>query len=541
LVSEAGLQAGEVIADKYAVVEAIGVGGSATVYRARRVGMAHEVALKVMHAEHPDGDNERQRFAREAELVMKLQHAHVVPLLDYGHTAEGVPFLVFALLQGQSLERRIKTQGSLAWATAGRFSVQVLRALEKAHGLGVVHRDIKPANIFLSTGVFGEVAQVLDFGLAKMVRDEAPSDLTQAGALLGTPRYMAPEQVRGEQITHAADIYSFGLVMAEMLLGRPLIAGEKELDIYVAQGSDKPIFLPDEVLTTPFGAIIQRAVSKPVAVRYSMASQMLADVEAALAHLEAPPQDVEADLEATRMLDPSLVPKIVNPHAEKMRRVLNAAANKAERDKAKATPTPASSPASSDPPAARPSAPRMPAVQPPGAPTMAMPATVAAAAPPRPSHPTPFEAAPTVAAADPSSEVAMARSSALAAANPPAATAPPPSGWPQPAAQPRAAAPYGPTQAFPALAPAYGAQPVAPTQALAPTQGLAPTQALASPRESLPAEPPLLEPAGIAAVPPTVTGAPRSQTGLAIALVLVIALILAGVAALLWLLGLLAL
>ena len=140
--SEAGLAAGDVVAGKYAIVEAIGVGGSATVYRAQRVGMKHEVALKVMHAEHPDSDNERQRFAREAEMVMKLQHPHVVPLLDYGHTHDGVPFLVFALLHGQSLERKIKSEGSLPWALAGRLSVQVLRG-DARRGPRAARRSIR--------------------------------------------------------------------------------------------------------------------------------------------------------------------------------------------------------------------------------------------------------------------------------------------------------------------------------------------------------------------------------------------------------------
>ena len=334
---ESELQPGEVIAEKFSIVEAIGVGGSATVYRARRIGMSQEVALKLMHAEHPDSDNEKIRFAREAELVMKLQHPHVVPLLDYGHTEDDVPFLVFALLEGQSLERKVRTDGAMPWAQAGRLSVQVLKALERAHSLGVVHRDIKPANIFLCNGVLGDVAQVLDFGLAKMVK-EPDTDLTQAGALLGTPRYMAPEQVRGETITHAADIYSFGLVMAEMLLGRPLVTGAKELDIYVAQGSDKPIYVPDEVLSTPYGNIIQRAVDKKVEVRYHMASQMLADVQAVLDNLEGPQDMVEADLDATRMIDPSMAAVLSNPHAEKMRRVLNAAANKKAAEMASSAP-----------------------------------------------------------------------------------------------------------------------------------------------------------------------------------------------------------
>ncbi|HHH11211.1 MAG TPA: serine/threonine protein kinase, partial [Sorangium sp.] len=275
------LNPGDIVAGKYQIIAPLGVGGSGAVYRAQKVGMKLQVALKMMHAEHPDGDNERARFAREAELVKRLQHPHIVRLMDYGHAEDGVPYLAFALLTGQPLEDKIKNEGPLDHNTIGRFSQQVLRALDRAHSLNVVHRDLKPANIFLSSGVLGEVVQMLDFGLAKMVHD-APGamDVTRVGSVMGTPRYMAPEQVRGEQVGPTADIYSFGLVMAEMLLGRPLVEGKKEIEIYVAQGSDREHVLPALITQSPFAAIVKRAVAKPLNVRYRQASQMLADVNA---------------------------------------------------------------------------------------------------------------------------------------------------------------------------------------------------------------------------------------------------------------------
>ncbi len=331
---EAQLRPGTVIG-RYTIVEVIGSGMSGNVYSATRAELRHQVALKLMHAEHPDSETERRRFAREAELVKRLQHPHVVPLLDYGHSSDGRPYLVFTRLRGRALDEKIRQDGAISWAATGRFSVQILRALEKAHGLGIVHRDIKPANIFMVAGVIGEVAQVLDFGLARMVGEPDEVDSDGQRVIAGTPRYMAPEQVRGGRIGHEADIYSFGLVMAEMLLGRALVQGDDEMQIYVAQGSDRPLDIPDSVLSSPFGTVIERALCKEVQVRYHLASQMLADVRAAVERMGAAEEDdddAEADLEATAFLNPEEAKALLmrSPHAEKMLQALNLAASKAE-------------------------------------------------------------------------------------------------------------------------------------------------------------------------------------------------------------------
>jgi eukaryotic-like serine/threonine-protein kinase len=326
---EGGLEAGEVVAGKYSILDTLGVGASGTVFRAQRAGMTQLVALKLMHAEHAVDDAERQRFGREAEMLKKLEHPNVVRLLDYGHTDDGVPFLVFPLLEGRSLEDRMKAEGRFAWDETGKLSLQILRALERAHALDIVHRDIKPANIFLSSGVLGEVVQMLDFGLAKL-SGTTGFDVTRAGMVLGTPRYMAPEQVRGEQVGPCADIYSVGLVLGEMLAGRPLVAGKDEMAIYVQQGSDRALVLPDEVLSSPFATVVQRAVAKPLEVRYRLASQMLADLHAIVerAGIAAAPQ--EADMDATQMIDPSLALRLSRPTAtsEKLRTAFNAIAAK---------------------------------------------------------------------------------------------------------------------------------------------------------------------------------------------------------------------
>jgi len=342
----AALAPGTVLADRYRILGVIGSGMSGTVYRSKRIGSPRQLALKLMHAEHRDRQRERLLFAREAELVMKLQHPHIVPLLDYGHTDDGTPFLVFALLRGRSLAAKLQADGALSWETTGRFSIQVLRALERAHALGIAHRDIKPGNIFLSTGVMGEVAQVLDFGLAKLVGEPDEADAMSEGTIMGTPRYMAPEQVRGGRIGHEVDIYSFGLVMAEMLTGVPLVDGS-ELDMYVAQGSDRPHVLPEAVQLSPFAPVIERAVHKEVAVRYRLASQMLADTRAAVERIEMDwedDDDPEADLDVTRVVDGEAAEQLLaGVRAEQLRAALNLAADQAAMKQAAADKTAAKS------------------------------------------------------------------------------------------------------------------------------------------------------------------------------------------------------
>ncbi|HHH27287.1 MAG TPA: serine/threonine protein kinase [Polyangiaceae bacterium] len=358
-VSEAAseLSPGSVIGGKYQVVSTLGVGGSGTVYRVTAVGKSRRLALKLMHAGHPDTTAERARFAREAEVVKRLQHPHIVGLVDYGHDDDGTPYLVQPLLEGETLESKLAREGALPWTLVGRLAIHVLKALDKAHGMGVAHRDIKPANIFVTSGVLGDVAQVLDFGLAKVVRGDSQTQLavTKVGAVIGTPRYMAPEQARGEQVRQAADIYSFGLVLAEMITGTPLVQGKSDIDLYVAQGSDTPHRLPPEVLRSPFASAVQRSVAKPLDVRYRAAGQMLADLRSITDRLGggaiAP---VEADMDATRMLDPTAAQPLSLPNetSEKLRTAFNTIAKKRAAATARQVSAAPPHPASTESPAA---------------------------------------------------------------------------------------------------------------------------------------------------------------------------------------------
>ncbi|MCC6525784.1 MAG: serine/threonine protein kinase [Polyangiaceae bacterium] len=371
------LSPGAVVAGKYTIVAEIGAGASGTVYRARSVSSRDVFALKVMHADAAQRATDPESFAREASTLMSLQHPHIVRLLDYGHTADGVPFLAFNLLEGRTLDKRLRDEGALDWGEVGWLSLQVLKALERAHGRGFVHRDIKPGNIFLQRTAAGEVVRVLDFGLAKLAAGAAPATL-HSGLVEGTPRYMAPEQARGEEVGACADIYSFGLVLGEMLCGTPLVSGASDMEIYVAQGSDEPLTLPEQVLSSPYAGVVLRAVAKPLEQRYRLASQMLADVQAVHDRLdegEVDPDDPELD--ATQLLDLNspLRLSLQSPTSQKLRDAFNVLAKKSATEKAFPGAPSERPPVSHPPPAAAPSAaepgavPEPPPVLPVAAPT----------------------------------------------------------------------------------------------------------------------------------------------------------------------------
>jgi serine/threonine-protein kinase len=208
---------GRVIENKYRLEERIGVGGMGAVYRATRLLIGDEVAIKLMHADFVR-DTEAERFRREAQAAARLKHPNAVSVYDFGVTNDGTLYLVMELVEGESLRQIIKAQGALEPKTAGEIMRQVCAALDEAHNRNIVHRDVKPDNIIVNTTAQGVRAKVLDFGVAKL-RDAPVTTLTQTGSVVGTPHYMSPEQCLGEELDHRSDIYSAGVVLYEMLCG----------------------------------------------------------------------------------------------------------------------------------------------------------------------------------------------------------------------------------------------------------------------------------------------------------------------------------
>jgi serine/threonine-protein kinase len=271
------------VAGRYELVELLGEGGHGAVYRAVQRPLGREVAIKVMLAEAVLSDGMLERFTREAALVQRLEHPNTVRLYDFGTSEQGLPFIVFELLRGRTLEQEV-ARGPLTTSRVGRVATQVLKSLMEAHALGIVHRDVKPSNILLSDFA-GETdfVKVLDFGVARHSEPGADSTpITRAGQIVGTPSYMAPEQIHGRAIGPEADLYALGLVMAEAASGVRIYDEATAMQIWMRQTSAEPVPLPAIVTSSALGRVIVRATRKAVGERYPSAAAMLDDVERAL-------------------------------------------------------------------------------------------------------------------------------------------------------------------------------------------------------------------------------------------------------------------
>jgi serine/threonine protein kinase len=220
-----------VLGGRYRLVEARGGGGMARVYRAVDLTLEREVAVKLINPElraEPEFDT---RFQREARIASQLSDPHIVVVHDFGIDPTHGPYLVMELLRGQTLRERVQAEGPLPYRAGVQLGAQLLLALIHAHNKNVIHRDIKPDNIFIlnQSGVRLHV-RVLDFGIARIYRgDDGPAEqpLTQPGAVLGTPRYMAPEQLAGQPVDGRADLYSAAMVIHEALTGKlPFVSGK---------------------------------------------------------------------------------------------------------------------------------------------------------------------------------------------------------------------------------------------------------------------------------------------------------------------------
>jgi serine/threonine protein kinase len=253
----------------YEILSPLGAGGMGEVYRARDSKLGREVAIKVLPEEFTQHPQKLARFEREARLLAALNHPGIATL--YGvEEAENQPFLVMELVEGETLADRI-ARGALPVDEALKISQQIAEALEAAHDKGVIHRDLKPANIKVDPE--GKV-KVLDFGLAKAFADEVPEselsqsptlsrDATRAGVILGTAAYMSPEQAKGKTVDKRTDIFSFGIVLFEMLTGKRAFSGEDVSDVLAAILRSEPDWkaLPKEISPTLL-KLLRRCLTK---------------------------------------------------------------------------------------------------------------------------------------------------------------------------------------------------------------------------------------------------------------------------------------
>lgn len=270
---------GELVDEVFRVESKLDEGNFGAVYRVFDTLEQRTLALKVLKPGPYDESELRERFEREASLIYSLEHPNVLKVYYYGQTNSGLPYMVMEYLQGTDLRDLLNQYGALSHALIRRLSLEVLSALDAAHGLGIVHRDLKPANIYLvNDGDKGHV-KVLDFGFAKALESDTQREITHAGTLVGTPAYMAPELVHKKNVGPPADLYAVGLIMAEMILGKKLIQIESIYETILFQATTKDIKMPAAVADSVFGKVIARATTKDLAGRYATAQEMIADLE----------------------------------------------------------------------------------------------------------------------------------------------------------------------------------------------------------------------------------------------------------------------
>jgi len=227
-----------------------------TVYRGRHVLIDRPVAIKVLNPRFVEDEAARARFRREAKAAGRLQHTNAVTVTDFGESPDGYVYLVMELLEGRTLRDVLAKEAPLDVARSVSLMLQVSAAVAAAHEAGIIHRDLKPANIFVvQRANLPAVVKVLDFGIAKLAADTLDEDdsatLTQVGAMIGTPRYMAPEQCDGADLTPAADVYSLGCILYEMLAGTVPFSGSTPLAIAMKQKSETPRSPREFVSTIP--------------------------------------------------------------------------------------------------------------------------------------------------------------------------------------------------------------------------------------------------------------------------------------------------
>ncbi|WP_438007827.1 serine/threonine-protein kinase [Sorangium sp. So ce321] len=284
------LPAGHRVASRYTVASVIGEGASGVVYSADRDGDGQRVALKVIHKHLSGTPQIFRRYHREAAILKRIEGPHVVRMLDFVEE-DGLLMIALEHIDGSSLEELLREHAPLGIDRATEIALQICSALETAHAAGVVHRDLKPANVLIERAVAspppdghagaapsplaGRV-RVVDFGLAKVVHGEQmTTGLTEQDMIFGTPEYMAPEQVRGEDVDPRCDIYALGCILYEMVVGAVPFSKRTPIAVMTAQITEQP--LPprsgkrDGLVSAGLEAVILRALSKDRADRYPSA------------------------------------------------------------------------------------------------------------------------------------------------------------------------------------------------------------------------------------------------------------------------------
>lgn len=259
---------GRTLDEKYYLEERLGSGGMGKVYRARHLSMDRPVAIKFLHQRFSEDEAARLRLLTEARAAVTLHHSNAVSVTDFGQTAEGWVYIVMELLEGRTLREIVSREAPLETARAISIMLQASDAVAAAHQAGIIHRDLKPSNILITQSADQPaVVKVLDFGIAKFFAgsEDDENALVQRNTVIGTPRYMSPEQHTGNELTPATDVYSLGVILYEMLTGMVPFSGSTPAEIAQKHANDTPHSPREIVAAIPQGveSVVLHALAKP--------------------------------------------------------------------------------------------------------------------------------------------------------------------------------------------------------------------------------------------------------------------------------------
>ncbi len=273
-----------VLGNRYEILRKIGDGGMAFVYQARDKLLNRIVAVKVLRPEFVDDQEFLVKFKREAEAVASLSHPNIVNVYDVGEDGK-VHYIVMEYVDGQNLKEIIQDEGRLEEYTALDIAKQIARALSAAHRNGIIHRDIKPHNILISKD--GRQVKVADFGIAKAV---SSSTMTNMGSVIGSVHYISPEQAKGKHLTSNADLYSLGIVLYEMIIGRVRFSGDSPISIALKHINEDIAFTEEDKINIPNSVrtIISKMTQKEPANRYQTAEELIEDIEFVERNIDLP-------------------------------------------------------------------------------------------------------------------------------------------------------------------------------------------------------------------------------------------------------------
>lgn len=265
---------GKLLGGRYEIIDVVGVGGMAVVYRARCHVLNRYVAIKILKDEYAKDPDIRKRFSIESQAVAKLSHHNIVSVYDVGND-NGADYIVMELMEGITLKEYLQKKGHLPWQEALFFAQQICRALMHAHSRGIIHQDIKPQNVII---LRDGTAKLTDFGIASFATTQETRVLQEA---IGSVHYISPEQAKGAKIDYRTDIYSLGVVMYEMLTGKLPFQGETALQVVMQHINAVPLHPIDIQPDIPEGmdAIVMHAMCANINKRYATAQELLTDLE----------------------------------------------------------------------------------------------------------------------------------------------------------------------------------------------------------------------------------------------------------------------